>query len=96
MNFLQRLMQGLAPKHPDPTGDPIRLAEVEAVLAQLRGPLRADGGDVRIVAEDDGWLELRFQGACSNCHASASTLNDWLEPRLHEALPWLRGLRGVA
>ncbi|MEW6073017.1 MAG: NifU family protein [Planctomycetota bacterium] len=80
---------------PEPTGDPAKIAEVEKVLAEIRPYLTADGGNIHLVAVEDGWVSVRLQGACCGCHASAMTLYDGLEPRLRQACRWVRGVRAV-
>jgi Fe-S cluster biogenesis protein NfuA len=76
-----------------PSGDPERVAEVQAALDELRPLLRADGGDAVLLAVEDGRVRLRFVGACSGCAASSLTLRGALEPRLRERLPWVTDVR---
>lgn len=96
MGWLQRLL-GRPRSDADadfvPTGDPIRVAEVETVLLSLRPLLAADGGDVRLLGVEDGWVRVELRGACRSCHMSSATLQGALEPRLREACPWFRGVR---
>lgn len=75
-----------------PTGDPERRRAVEQVLDELRPLLRADGGDVRLLGVDDGLVRLRWQGACSHCSLSESTLRQALEPTLRARLDWIRSV----
>ena len=74
-------------------GDPARIAEVQRVLDELRPMIAADGGAVTLVAVDDGWVEVRLQGACTNCSSSNTTLQDAIEPMLRNKLSWVRGVR---
>ena len=77
-------------------GDPVRVREVEAVLDELRPMLRADAGEVDLVAvADDLWVEVRMRGACASCHAQDTTLEGALEPLLKQRLGWIAGVRGV-
>ena len=77
-------------------GDPERVRAAEAVLERLRPGLRADGGDVELVAVDaDGWLRLEFRGACADCGARSLTLRAGLEPGLAAQLDWFSGIREV-
>ncbi len=96
MGFLQRLFgREHAPETP-PSGDPVRIAEVEAVLVSLRPLFEADGGDIRLVAVgEDGDVHVRLRGACSSCAASPMTLFEGLEPRLRATLTWFRRLEQV-
>lgn len=74
------------------SGDPERVAEAEAVLAELRPAVAADGGDIRLVAVEDGTVRVTLHGACRSCAASVLTLKGALEPRLRERLPWFERL----
>ncbi len=92
----KRLRQALgpAPELP-PTGDPERIASVEAVLKEMRPAFRADAGDMRLVrVTDDGWVELKAVGSCNGCSASVLTLQGALKPKLKERCgDWFRGVR---
>ena len=96
MSWLDRLAHGWRledePRR-GPEGDPTQLAEVRAVLDELRPLLRADGGDVELAAIRDGWIELRMLGACTRCPSISSTVAGALEPSLRARLDWMRGLR---
>ena len=74
------------------SGDPQRVAEVEAILAELRPRFRADGGDVRLLGVDGGRVRVELRGACRSCAASVLTLKGSLEPRLREGLVWFERL----
>ncbi len=79
-----------------PTGDPERIAEVEAILESMRHYFKADGGDIRLVRVDEfGWVEVSMHGACDGCMASSMTLRGALEPELRRQLDWVEGLRAV-
>jgi Fe-S cluster biogenesis protein NfuA len=92
IGFLSRLLGtrgGAEP--PEPAGDPLRIAEVEGVLAGVRPLLLADGGDVQLLeVTGDGLVRLRFVGACERCYQSPLTTEALLAPRLREALGWVR------
>lgn len=76
-------------------GDSARVAAVRAVLGDLEHLLAADGGAVDLLeVTDDGWVRLRFRGACDTCAAQPLTLRGALEPELRRrCAPWLRGVR---
>lgn len=95
MGFLNRLLKRAPAERPAPTGDPLRIAEVETQLAILRPLFAADGGDVELVDVTEGCVSLRFEGACRSCFAQAQTLQGAVEPRLRETLPWFVELRAV-
>jgi len=88
-----RLRACFARKGTPARGAPEEVRAVEAVLAELRPALVADGGGIELLAVEDGWVRVRLRGACTSCPAQASTLRGALEPRLRERLPFVRGLR---
>ena len=67
-------------------------ARVRRVLDELRPAIRADGGDVELVAADEslGRVEVRLTGACTHCAASVQTLSLGIEARLKHSLPGVR------
>lgn len=96
MSWLAKIL-GSGKEAVPPRGDPRRVLEVEAVLADLRPLLALDGGDFELVAvEDDGEVLLRAKGACVGCHAQATTLSQALEVRLRERCAWFSKLRTEA
>ena len=79
---------------PPATGDPGRISQVEALLADVRPMLEMDGGDISLVSvEDNGLVTVKLTGACTGCHAQSSTLYDVIQPKLLEALPWVTGVQ---
>ena len=72
-----------------------RTAQVEAVLEELRPALRADYGDVELVAIEANEVVVRLRGACTHCQARDMTLHDALEPRLKSRLSWVAGVRAI-
>lgn len=76
-------------------GDPERVAEVRALLAEQRATFAADGGDVELVRVQDGVVEVELKGACASCAASAMTLELLLRPKLRERFAWFVDLRRV-
>lgn len=70
---------------------------IERALARLRPALRADGGDVEIVAVDEqaGRVELRFLGACRRCPASSYTLAHTIRSRLLQEVAEVRTVVAV-
>lgn len=73
-------------------GDAGRIAEVEALLAELRPLVALDGGDLRLEAIEEGRVTLRWQGACSHCSAQPTTAREVVEPLLRERLAWFTEL----
>jgi Fe-S cluster biogenesis protein NfuA len=61
--------------------------KVEAALDQIRPALLADGGDVELVAINEGVVTLRLTGACGGCPMAAMTLQHGIERVLKEEVP---------
>lgn len=60
--------------------------KVEQALAQIRPALQADGGDVELVAVEDGVVKVKLTGACAGCPVSTITLKQGIERLLKEQI----------
>ena len=69
--------------------------KVEAVLAQIRPALQADGGDVELVDVNEGVVRLKLTGACSGCPMAAMTLQHGIERVLKEQIPEVKQVIAV-
>jgi Fe-S cluster biogenesis protein NfuA len=69
--------------------------KVEQVLARVRPLLQADGGDVELVAVQDGCATIRLTGNCVGCPSAQMTLHLGIELALKEAIPEFGTLRVV-
>ena len=61
--------------------------KVKAVLEEIRPNLQADGGDIELVAVEDGVVKVRLKGACAGCPMSQMTLTFGVEKVLKERIP---------
>jgi len=61
--------------------------KIEAVLAQARPALQADGGDVELVDLNEGVVSLKLKGACAGCPMATMTLRNGIERILKEQVP---------
>jgi Fe-S cluster biogenesis protein NfuA/nitrite reductase/ring-hydroxylating ferredoxin subunit len=73
------LLHGL---HPVPVE-----ARVQGALDRVRPYLESHGGDVELLAVQDGVARLRLEGSCSGCPSSAMTLKLAIEKAIHEDAP---------
>lgn len=64
----------------------------EEALELVRPYLRSHGGEVEVLAVEEGLVHLRLWGACRGCVASAATLKNGIETALRNGLPGFRGL----
>jgi Fe-S cluster biogenesis protein NfuA/nitrite reductase/ring-hydroxylating ferredoxin subunit len=71
---------------------------VGEALDTVRPYMESHGGNVELLALDDGVARLRLQGSCSGCAASQATLELAIKQALDEHAPDLAGLEveGVA
>lgn len=69
--------------------------KVEAVLAQIRPALQADGGDVELVDVNEGVVKLRLKGACAGCPVATMTLKHGIERVLKEQMPEVKEVVAV-
>jgi Fe-S cluster biogenesis protein NfuA/nitrite reductase/ring-hydroxylating ferredoxin subunit len=79
--------------HPVPVEE--RIAQA---LDGVRPYLRSHGGEVELLAVEDGVARLRLEGSCKGCPSSAATLKLAIEDAIREAAPELAGIEaeGVA
>lgn len=63
---------------------------VQEVLDKVRPRLQADGGDVELVAVDDGVVKVRLLGACGGCPMSTMTLKQGIERVLKSEIPEIK------
>ena len=66
--------------------------KVEAVLAQIRPHLQADGGDVELMDVKDGVVTVKLTGACDGCPMSQMTLKNGIERILKENIPEIKSV----
>jgi len=69
--------------------------KVEAVLAQVKPALQADGGDVELVDVTDGVVKLKLTGACAGCPMSTMTLRNGIERVLKDKVPEVKEVIAV-
>lgn len=60
---------------------------VDKALDEVRPYLIADGGNVEVVAVQDGVVMLRLQGACGTCPSSTATMKMGIERSLRVRPP---------
>lgn len=65
---------------------------VNAALDGVRPYMESHGGNIELLAIEDGVAQLRLEGSCDGCGASQSTLELTVERALREAAPDLRGM----
>ena len=61
--------------------------KVQKALNEIRPSIQADGGDIELIAVNDGIVKVRLQGHCVGCPMSAMTLKQGVETHLKERIP---------
>jgi Fe-S cluster biogenesis protein NfuA len=62
--------------------------KILSALERIRPCLQIDGGDIELTSiSEDGFVKVRFLGACSTCPLSPMTLRAGVERTLMLALP---------
>ena len=70
--------------------------KVEKALQTIRPYLKADGGDVQLVqVTNEGIVEVKLTGACSDCPMSQMTLRAGVERALIREVPGIRRVEAV-
>ena len=70
--------------------------KIEAALNKIRPMLQADGGNVELVAvEDGGIVKVRLQGACAGCPMSQMTLKNGIERVLKQQIPEVKAVESA-
>jgi Fe-S cluster biogenesis protein NfuA len=60
---------------------------VESVLARVRPYLRADGGDIALLAVEGNSATVRLTGVCAACPSAPMTLHLGIERALRDEIP---------
>ena len=69
--------------------------KVEEVLEKIRPALVRDGGNVELVAVNDGTVEVKLTGACAGCPFSTMTLKMGIEQILKQEIPEIKEVIAV-
>ena len=77
--------------------DEVLHAKIEKALQTIRPYLKADGGDVQLVqVTNEGIVEVKLTGACSDCPMSQMTLRAGVERALIREVPGIRRVEAVS
>lgn len=69
---------------------------VLGALETIRPYLKADGGDIELVdVTEEGIVEVKLTGACTNCPMSSMTLRAGVERALIREVPGIRRVEAV-
>ena len=68
---------------------------VEEVLDKIRPSLMVDGGNVELIAVDDGVVKVKLTGACGGCPMASLTLKMGIERILKHEIPEVKEVVAV-
>ena len=78
------------------TSEAIR-QNVERALEEIRPFLKSDGGDISLVSiEDDKYVKVRLEGACTSCKINQMTLKAGVETTIKKFAPEIETVENVA
>ena len=69
--------------------------KVQAALAEIKPQIQADGGDIDLVAIENGIVKVRLRGACVGCPMSALTLKAGVERLIKAKVPEIQSVEAV-
>ena len=69
--------------------------KVEEVLDKIRPNLMAEGGNVELIAVNDGVVKVRLTGACGSCPMATLTLKMGIERILKQEIPEVKEVVAV-
>jgi len=67
--------------------------QVQAVLDRVRPYLKADGGDIELIAVEGNSAAVKLTGMCASCPSAQMTLSVGIETVLREEIPDFGSLR---
>ena len=94
--LLERNSRYNSPERSEGRNEALR-EKVEAVLAEIRLMLAADGGNIELVdvVEEEGIVKVRLTGACYGCPMATITLREGVEKILKKKVPEVKKVVAV-
>lgn len=68
---------------------------VEAALDEIKPQIQADGGDIDLVAVENGIVKVRLRGSCVGCPMAALTLKQGVERIIKSKVPEIESVEAV-
>lgn len=72
------------------------IQKVEIALEEIRPFLKADGGDISLVAIEDNIVKVKLEGACVGCNVNQMTLKNGVEATIQKHAPQIEGVIDVS
>lgn len=64
----------------------------DVIEHDIRPLLRDHGGDLTVIALENGILKVKFLGACSGCPGAQMTLEDLVQTKIKEHIPEIKSV----
>jgi len=65
----------------------------QAIEQKVRPVLKAHNGDIELVeVTAEGFVKVKFSGACATCHGAEQTMSELVEVTLKEVYPEIKGV----
>ena len=78
------------------TSEAIR-QNVEKALEEIRPFLKSDGGDISLISiEDDKYVKVRLEGACTSCKINQMTLKAGVETTIKKFAPEIETVENIS
>ena len=68
---------------------------VKKAIEEIRPNLQADGGDIDLIAVDNGVAKVKLKGACAGCPMSTMTIKWGVENFLKKKVPGITKVETV-
>ena len=69
---------------------------VEKALEEIRPFLQSDGGDITLISiEDNKFVKVQLQGACTSCSVNQMTLKSGVEMTIKKYVPQIEKVISV-
>jgi Fe-S cluster biogenesis protein NfuA len=69
---------------------------LEIMDRDVRPGLKRDGGDLKVIAVEDGIVKVKMVGACVGCGAQKRTVEDGIKNHLMKMIPEIRGIADLS
>jgi len=70
---------------------------VEKALEEIRPFLKSDGGDISLISiEDDKYVRVRLEGACTSCKINQMTLKAGVETTIKKFAPEIETVENIS
>lgn len=77
------------------TSKEIRL-NVEKALEEIRPFLQSDGGDISLISiDDDKFVKVQLEGACTSCTVNQMTLKTGVELTIKKYVPQIESVISI-